>query len=39
VDQINGLDIQIKGSIMELDVVEYHDERVETLEKIKLPHP
>lgn len=39
VDQINGLDIQIKGSIMELDVVEYHDERVETLEKIKLSHP
>lgn len=36
VDQINYLNLEIKGSIEELDVVEYHDERVETLEKIKL---
>lgn len=37
VDQINYSDLDIKGNILELHVVEYHEERVETLEKIKLP--
>lgn len=36
VDQINNSNLEIKGSILELDVVEYHEERVETIEKIKL---
>jgi hypothetical protein len=36
VDQVNYSDIEIKGAITEIDVVEYHEERVETLEKIKL---
>jgi len=37
VDQINYSNMEITGTIEELDVVEYHEERVETLEKIKLP--
>lgn len=37
VDQINYSDMEIKGTIQEIDVVEYHEERVETMEKIKLP--
>lgn len=37
VDQINHLDLEIKGTINEINVVEYHEEYVETLEKIKLP--
>ncbi len=36
-DQINHLDLEIKGTINEINVVEYHEEYVETLEKIKLP--
>lgn len=37
VDQINYSNMEIEGVIDEIDVVEYHDEKVETLEKIKLP--
>ena len=31
VDQINHLDLEIKGTINEINVVEYHEEYVETL--------
>jgi hypothetical protein len=37
VDQINNSDLAIEGVINEIDVVEYHEEKVETLEKIYLP--
>jgi len=37
VDQVNNSDLVIEGIINEIDVVEYHEEKVETLEKIHLP--
>ncbi len=36
VDQINNSDMVITGVINEIDVVEYHEEKVETLEKVHL---
>jgi len=36
VDQINYSNLEIKGSINDINVVEYHEERVETIEQIKL---
>ena len=36
VDQINYSNLEIKGTINEINVVEYHEERVETIENIKL---
>lgn len=36
VDQVNYSNLEIKGVIKEINVVEYHEEKVETMEKIKL---
>ncbi|CDG64738.1 MAG: hypothetical protein PWQ15_1677 [Methanobacterium sp.] len=36
VDQINHANLEIMGTINEINVVEYHEEHAETLEKIKL---